>query len=96
MNFVSRKDRKPLATALKGIYRAVDGKPAEEALTAFEGSEWGLRYPAISQSWRRASAEDIPFCAFPDALRRIISTTNAIEALSSELRRINHALRILP
>ncbi|PKP91458.1 MAG: IS256 family transposase [Alphaproteobacteria bacterium HGW-Alphaproteobacteria-14] len=87
MDFVSWKDRKPLVTALKGIYRAVDAKAAEEALTAFEASEWGQRYPAIGQSWRRAWAEVIPFFAFPHAVRRIIYTTNAIEALNSKLRR---------
>ena len=87
MDFVSWKDRKPLATALKSIYRAVDAKAAEEALTAFEASEWGMRYPAISQSWRRAWAEVIPFFAFPDEVRKIIYTTNAIEALNSKLRR---------
>ena len=87
MDFVSWKDRKPLATALKSIYRAVDAKAAEEALTAFEASEWGMRYPAISQSWRRAWAEVIPFFAFPEEVRRIIYTTNAIEALNSKLRR---------
>ena len=87
MDFVSWKDRKPLATALKSIYRAVDAKSAEEALTAFEASEWGMRYPAISQSWRRAWAEVIPFFAFPNEVRRIIYTTNAIEALNSKLRR---------
>lgn len=87
MDFVSWKDRKPLASALKTIYRAVDAKAAEEALTAFEASEWGQRYPAIGQSWRRAWAEVIPFFAFPDAVRRIIYTTNAIEALNSKLRR---------
>ena len=87
MDFVSWKDRKPLATALKSIYRAVDAKAAEEALTAFEASEWGIRYPAISQSWRRAWAEVIPFFAFPEEVRRIIYTTNAIEALNSKLRR---------
>jgi transposase-like protein len=87
MDFVSWKDRKPLATALKSIYRAVDAKAAEEALTTFEASEWGMRYPAISQSWRRAWAEVIPFFAFPNEVRRIIYTTNAIEALNSKLRR---------
>jgi transposase-like protein len=87
MDFVSWKDRKPLATALKSIYRAVDAKAAEEALTAFEASEWGMRYPAISQSWRRAWAEVIPFFAFPNEVRKIIYTTNAIEALNSKLRR---------
>jgi putative transposase len=87
MDFVSWKDRKPLAGALKGIYRAVDAKAAEEALTAFEASEWGRRYPAIGQSWRRAWAEVIPFFAFPDEVRRIVYTTNAIEALNAQLRR---------
>ena len=87
MDFVSWKDRKPLASALKSIYRAVDAKAAEEALTAFENSEWGRRYPAIGQSWRRAWSEVIPFFAFPDEVRRIVYTTNAIEALNAQLRR---------
>lgn len=87
MDFVSWKDRKPLVTALKGIYRAVDAQAAEQALTAFEASEWGQRYPAIGPSWRRAWNEVIPFFAFPEAVRRIIYTTNAIEALNSKLRR---------
>lgn len=62
MDFVSWKDRKPLAP----IYRAVDAKAAEEALTAFEDSEWGRRYPVIGQSWRRAWSEVIPFFSLPD------------------------------
>lgn len=87
MDFVAWKDRKALGTALKAIYRAVDAAAAEEALTAFEASFWGQRYPAISQSWRRAWPEVIPFFAFPDEVRRIVYTTNSIEALNSKLRR---------
>ena len=87
MDFVSWKDRKGLATALKEIYRAPSAEAAEQALTAFEASTWGTRYPAIGQSWRRAWAEVIPFFAFPDEVRRIIYTTNAIEALNAKLRR---------
>jgi putative transposase len=87
MSFVSWKDRKPLASALKSVYRAVDARTAEEALTAFEASKWGQRYPAICQSWRRAWEDVIPFFAFPEEVRRIIYTTNAIEALNSKLRR---------
>src|SRR3546814_2309922 len=68
-------------------YRAVDAAAAEEALTAFEASFWGQRYPAIGQSWRRAWPEVIPFFAFPDEVRRIVYTTNSIEALNSKLRR---------
>ena len=87
MAFVSWKDRKSLAAALKAIYRAVDADAAEKALTAFEAGPWGQRYPAIGQSWRRAWGEVIPFFAFPDDVRRIIYTTNAIESLSAKLRR---------
>jgi transposase-like protein len=87
MDFVSWKDRKPLAAALKAIYRAVDAAAAEAALTAFEAGEWGRRYPAIGQSWRRAWGEVVPFFAFPEDVRRIIYTTNAIEALNAQIRR---------
>ena len=87
LDFVSYKDRKAVATALKDIYRAVDATTAEAALAAFEAGEWGRKYPAISQSWRRAWGEVIPFYAFPADVRRILYTTNAIEALNSKLRR---------
>ena len=96
MDFASRKDRKALAGALKDIYRATDAVAAEAALTAFEASFWGQRYPAIGQSWRRAWSEVIPFFAFPGEVRRIIYTTNAIEALNSKLRRAVRARRHVP
>lgn len=79
MDFVSWKDRKSLASALKEIYRAPDANTAERALTAFEAGPWGQRYPAIGQSWRRAWSEVIPFFAFPDDVRRIIYTTNEMD-----------------
>ena len=84
-DFVSWKDREGLATALKEVYRAVDA--AEKPLSAFEAGPWGTRYPAIGQSWRRAWTKVIPFFAFPDDVRRIVYTTNAIEALNSKLCR---------
>lgn len=87
MSFVSWKDRKALATALKAIYRAKDASAGEAALDAFEDSEWGEKYPAIAQSWRRNWNQVVPFFAFPEAVRRIVYTTNAIEALHSKLRR---------
>ncbi|BAF89849.1 putative transposase [Azorhizobium caulinodans ORS 571] len=73
--------------ALKGIYRAVDAAAGEIALGAFEESLLGLRYPAIGQSCRRAWGEVLPFYAFPADVRRILYTTNAIEALNAKLRR---------
>src|SRR5213079_1794708 len=87
LDFVSWKDRKSVAAALKNIYRAVDAVAAETALTAFEEGSWGGKYPAIGQSWRRACGEVVPFYAFPVDVRRILYTTNAIEALNSKLRR---------
>jgi putative transposase len=87
LDFVSWKDRKPVAAALKGIYRAVDADAAEAALGAFQESFWGQKYAAIGQSWRRAWSEVVPFYAFPGDVRRILYTTNAIEALNSKLRR---------
>jgi putative transposase len=87
LDFVSWKDRKPVAAALKEIYRAVDAAAGEAALTAFEDGCWGQKYPAISQSWRRAWTEVVPFYAFPGDVRRLLYTTNAIEALNSKLRR---------
>ena len=87
MDFVSWKDRKGLATALKEIYRAPSADAAEKALTAFEAGPWGQRYPAIGQSWRRAWAEVIPFFGFDPAIRKIIYTTNAIESLNRVIRK---------
>jgi transposase-like protein len=65
LDFVSWKDRKPVAAALKDIYRAVDAAAGEAALTAFEDGPWGKKYPAISQSWRRAGAKSSRFMRFP-------------------------------
>ena len=85
--FVSYKDRKAVATALKAIYRAADAATADAALAAFEDGPWGRKYPAIGPSWRRAWGEVVPFYAFPDEVRRLVYTTNAIEALNAKLRR---------
>ena len=87
LDFVSFKDRKLVATALKDIYRAVDAVTAEAALTAFEAGPWGRKYAAIGQSWRRAWGEVVPFYAFHVDVRRLLYTTNAIEALNAKLRR---------
>jgi len=52
---------------------------------------WGRKYSAIAQSWRRHWSEVIPFYAFPDDVRWIIYTTNAIESLNAKLRRAARA-----
>ena len=87
LEVVSWKDRKAVVPALRAIYQAKDAAAGEAALDAFEASPWGQKYPAITQSWRRVWDRVIPFYAFPEGVRRIIYTTNAIEALNSKLRR---------
>jgi putative transposase len=84
---VAYKDRKAVAAALKEVYRAVDATAGEATLAAFEEGPWGRKYPAIGPSWRRAWGEVVPFYAFPAEVRRLLYTTNAIEALNSKLRR---------
>ena len=85
--FVAYKDRKAVAAALKEVYRALDATAGEAALAAFEAGPWGRKYPAIGPSWRRAWGEVVPFYAFPAEVRRLLYTTNAIEALNAKLRR---------
>jgi len=86
-SYASWKERKALAAALKPIYRATTLQAAVAALDEFEAGPWGLKYPAIAQSWRRNWEQVIPFFAFPTDVRRIIYTTNAIESLNANVRK---------
>jgi putative transposase len=85
---VSYKDRKVVAAALKPIYTAPTAEAAEAALDAFAESPLSERYPTIAAAWRRVWSRVIPFFAFPPEVRRIIYTTNAIESLHMQLRKI--------
>lgn len=88
MRFVNYKDRKRVAAALKGVYTAPTVEAAETALFEFEASDLGQRYPATVATWTAAWERFIPFLEFPPELRRIIYTTNAIESLNYQLRKI--------
>ena len=88
LEYCSWKDRKFVAAELKSIYRAVSAQAAAEALAAFEAGPWGQRYPAIAASWRRNWERVIPFFAYPPDVRRVLYTTNAIESLHMQLRKI--------
>ena len=87
LDFVSWKDRKPAVAALRTIYRARDAEAGLHALEDFDAGPWGRRYPAIAQSWRRNWSQIVRFFAFSESVRRIICTTNAIEALNAKVRR---------
>ena len=87
MRFVSYKDRKPLAADLRKIYTAVDAEHAADELTAF-AEKWDHRYPMISASWLEHWEQITPFLAYPADVRRVIYTTNSIEALHRQTRKI--------
>ncbi len=93
LNYVSHKDRKEVATALKEIYQAATIDAAERQLAEFE-AQWGMRYPLIVRSWRANWARITPMFGYPHEVRRAIYTTNTIESLNMTLRKIikNRAL----
>lgn len=88
LDYASWKDRKALAAAIKPIYTAVNAECAEAELATFEAGPWGQKFPTVSASWRRAWTNVIPFFAFPPEVRRVIYTTNAIESVNAQLRKI--------
>jgi len=88
MRFVSYQDRKKVAAALKPIYTAPTAEVAQTELLAFTESALGRKYPAAVATWTNAWERFIPFLAFPPELRKIIYTTNAIESLNYQLRKV--------
>ena len=88
LRYVSYGDRKATAALLRMIYTAPTEEAALDALAAVADSNLGKRYPAAVAVWERAWERFIPFLAFPPALRKIIYTTNSIESLNYQLRKI--------
>ena len=88
LNFASWKDRKALGPALREIYRAPTEAAATAALETFAASALGMKYPAIAALWRRHWPHVAPVFAYPPEIRRLLYTTNAIESLHMQLRKI--------
>jgi putative transposase len=88
MRYASWKDRKGIATMLRPIYTAPTLQAAEQALDAFADSEAGKRCPAAVEVIRRAWEEFIPFLELPAEIRRVVYTTNAIESMNYQLRKV--------
>jgi putative transposase len=86
LRFVPDKHRRQVANDLKPIYTAIDADAAAKALERFE-ADWGERYPMIGKTWRDAWEYVIPFLAFPPDVRRVVYTTNTIEALHRQIRK---------
>jgi putative transposase len=88
LEFANWNERKPMATALRPIYAAPTVDAASAALDAFERGPWGKKFPTVVASWRRAWTHIIPFFAFPPHIRRLIYTTNSLESVHAQLRKI--------
>jgi putative transposase len=86
LKYVPRREREQVARDLKPIYTAIDAEVAQLELERFD-EKWGKRFPVITQAWLNAWEYVIPFLAFPPEVRRVIYTTNAIEALNRQLRK---------
>jgi putative transposase len=87
LRFVPYRDRRAVAADLKKIYTAVDADAAADELQRF-ATTWDERFPTISRSWLEHWEQITPFLAFPPDVRRIVYTTNTIEALNRQIRKI--------
>jgi putative transposase len=87
LNYVNWKERKQVATDLKGVYRAASERQAAKELDEFV-AKWGGKYQAIGKLWKDNWDRITPFFDFPVEVRRIIYTTNAVESLHMTLRKI--------
>jgi len=93
--FVSWKDRKAVAAGLRQVYQSVTVAEAERELEAF-ALQWDRQYPSISASWRRHWVNLIAFFEYPDEIRKVIYTTNAIESLNSVIRKATERRKLFP
>lgn len=88
LEYASWKDRKAVAADLRKIYRAENAEAAMASLEDFSQGLWGKKYPPIALIWKRQWEQVIPFFTYPAEVRKIIYTTNAIESLHMQLRKI--------
>ena len=88
LDYANWRDRKALAAALKPVYTAASADAAAAALDDMAATPLGQRFPTVVASWRRAWVHVIPFFAFPPDVRRLIYTTNALENVHRQLRKV--------
>jgi putative transposase len=89
LRWVNYKDRKRVAAQLRCIYAAPTEAAAREALDAWTDSDIGRQYPAIKRQWEAAWEQVTPFFAFPPEVRKVLYTTNMIESINYQLRKIS-------
>lgn len=95
LRFVAWKERKAVARDLRAIYRAPSLEAAETALETFS-ERWDERFPVISRKWRANWANLTPFFDYPPEIRKVMYTTNAIEALNAQLTKVTRKRGAFP
>lgn len=95
LRYVSWKERKIVAHDLRTIYQAPTLEAAEMALTAFE-TRWDARFPMISRRWRAHWQHLTPLFDYPPEIRKVMYTTNAIESVNAQLRKVNKKRGVFP
>lgn len=95
MKYVPYKDKKAFAVDLKTVYNAVNEEAALENLLKVK-DKWGKKYPSAIKSWEDNWDNLVTFYAFPDNIRTIMYTTNAIESLNSQFRKVTKTKLIFP
>ena len=93
--YVSYKDMKALMADLKAVYAAVDEPSALNALDVF-AERWDRKYPKISKSWRENWANLSTYFKYPEEIRKLIYTTNAIEGFNRQLRKVTKSTAVFP
>ena len=94
-NYVSYKDLKKLMADLKMVYAAPDEAAALEELESF-GEKWNSKYPKIYKSWSERWATLSTYFKYPNEVRKLIYTTNAIEGFNRQLRKVTKSRTVFP
>lgn len=87
IKYVGSKNQREFMMDLKPVYRAVSKQAAEDALDELE-AKWGEQYPIVIKSWRRKWDDLSAYFKYPEDIRRIIYTTNAVEAVHRQFRKL--------
>jgi len=87
VKYIGYKNQRAFMADLKPVYRAVSKQAAEDALDKLE-AKWGKQYPIVIQSWRRKWDDLSAYFKYPEDIRRIIYTTNAVEAVHRQFRKL--------
>ncbi len=95
LKYVSYKHRKALVADLKPIYSACSEEQAMQALESFE-NKWNKQYPQITKSWYKNWDNLMVFISYPPEIKRVIYTTNAIESVNSQLRKVIRNKKVFP